>query len=133
MTDAMGLAVGKSRSFGYLSRSGGGKNSPVRANLPAPPPPGGGVAIGFGIIGTGKHGARYLKHMVDVPALRLVAIARRDRDAGEAQARAAGCRFHTEAEALIADPEVEAMALVVPPTLNESLAVAAARAGKALL
>jgi predicted dehydrogenase len=91
------------------------------------------VAIGFGIIGTGKHGARYLKHMVDVPGLRLAAIARRDRAAGERQAADYGCRYHAAAEDLIADPAVEAVALVVPPTRTERFAVAAARAGKALL
>lgn len=91
------------------------------------------MAIGFGIIGTGKHGARYLKHMVDVPNLRLAAITRRDRAAGEKQAAAYGCRYHATAEDLIADPAVEAVALVVPPTLTERFAVAAARAGKSLL
>jgi len=91
------------------------------------------VAIGLGIIGTGKHGARYLRHVAEVPALRLAAISRRDRDAGERQAREYGCRFHPDAEALITDPAVDAVALVVPPTQNLRLVIAAARAGKALL
>jgi predicted dehydrogenase len=91
------------------------------------------VAIGLGIIGIGKHGARYLAHVADVPEFRLTAIARRDRDAGERQAREHGCRFHAEPEALIADPAVEAVVLVVPPTMNGRLATAAAGAGKALL
>jgi predicted dehydrogenase len=91
------------------------------------------VNIRLGIIGTGKHGARYLGHVGDVPGVALAAICRRDRAAGEAQARAHGCRFHADAEALIADPEVDAIVLVVPPHLNARLAVAAARAGKALL
>ena len=91
------------------------------------------MAISLGIIGTGKHGARYLAHVADVPALRLAAISRRDRDAGERQAREYGCRFHPDAEALIADPAVDAVVLVVPPTLNPRLAMAVVRAGKALL
>lgn len=91
------------------------------------------MAIGLGIIGTGKHGARYLKHVADVPSLRIAAIARRDRDAGEAQARTLGARFYADAEALIADPDVDAVVLVVPPTSNVRLATAVARAGKALL
>lgn len=91
------------------------------------------MAIGLGIIGTGKHGARYLGHAADVPAFRLAAICRRDADAGERQARQYECRFHADPEALIADPEVAAVVLVVPPALNVRLAVAAARAGKALL
>src|SRR5688572_3321699 len=96
-------------------------------------PVGGLVAIGLGVIGTGKHGARYLKHVPDVPALRLAALARRDRAAGERQAADYGCRYHASAEDLIADPGVDVVALVVPPTLNARYAVAAARAGKALL
>ena len=91
------------------------------------------MALGIGIIGAGKHGERYLRHVADVPDLRLVALARRDRARGEAQARVYGCRFHNDAADLIADPEVDAVALVVPPTSNAALASSAARAGKHLL
>jgi predicted dehydrogenase len=91
------------------------------------------MAIGVGVVGTGKHGARYLKHLPEVSALRLVAIARRDRAAGERQAADHGCRYHADAEALLADPAVEAVVLVLPPTANLRVATAAARAGKALL
>jgi predicted dehydrogenase len=91
------------------------------------------MAIGIGIVGTGKHGERYLRHVAEVPGLRLVALCRRDRESGERQARQHGCRFHPEPESLIADPAVEAVILVVPPTLNLRFATATARAGKALL
>ena len=80
-----------------------------------------------------KHGARYLAHVGDVPGLHLAALCRRDRAAGEAEARARGCRFHAEPEALLADPAVDAVVLVVPPTLTVRFATAAARAGKALI
>jgi len=91
------------------------------------------MALGVGIVGAGKHGERYLRHVADVPELRLVALARRDRARGEAQARTHGCRFHADAAQLIGDPDVEAVVLVVPPTLNPALASHAARAGKHLL
>ncbi|MCC6848119.1 MAG: Gfo/Idh/MocA family oxidoreductase [Deltaproteobacteria bacterium] len=91
------------------------------------------MAIGVGIIGTGKHGARYLRHVADVPQLRVTALCRRDRAAGERQAAAVGARFHADPAALVADSAVEVVVLVVPPTLNVRLATAAARAGKALL
>lgn len=91
------------------------------------------MAIGVGIIGTGKHGARYLHHVAELPAMRLAAICRQDRDAGARQASEYGCRFHAEAQALVDDPDVEAVITVVPPTLNVGIATAAARAGKALL
>lgn len=91
------------------------------------------MAIGLGIIGTGKHGSRYLAHIRDVPAVRLAAITRRNRDAGERQARQYGCAFHADPDALITDPAVDAVVLVVPPVLNLGLVERAARAGKALL
>lgn len=105
----------------------------ARADLPVVIPKGGQVAIGLGIIGLGKHGARYLTHVGDVPGLRLAALCRRDGVAGEAEARARGCRFHPEPEQLLEDPAVDAVVLVVPPTLNVRLATAAAQVGKALL
>ncbi len=91
------------------------------------------MAIGVGVIGGGKHGERYLRHVSDVPGLCLVALCRRDRARGERQARDAGCRFHDRAEALIADADVAAVVLVVPPTLTVRFASAAAAAGKAVL
>jgi predicted dehydrogenase len=93
------------------------------------------VGIGLGIIGTGKHGARYLAHVSggDVPGCRVAALCRRDRAAGAAQARAAGARFHADPQHLMDDPDVDVVVLVVPPTLNVGLATAAARAGKGLL
>ncbi|HEY2385807.1 MAG TPA: Gfo/Idh/MocA family oxidoreductase [Candidatus Binatia bacterium] len=87
----------------------------------------------MGVIGGGKHGERYLRHVPDVPGLRLVGLCRRDGTRGEAQARAAGCRFYARGEDLIADPDVAAVVLVVPPTRTVRFATAAAAAGKALL
>ncbi len=91
------------------------------------------MSLGVGIVGSGKHGERYLRHVGEVAGLHLVALCRRDRARGEAQARTYGCRYHADAEQLIDDPDVGAVVLVVPPTLNARLAVRAAHAGKALL
>lgn len=91
------------------------------------------MTLGIGVVGGGKHGERYLGHVADVPGVRLAALCRRDRARGEAQARRYGCRYHADAAALIADPAVDAVVLVVPPTLNAPLAIGAAEAGKALL
>src|SRR5690348_16723765 len=39
--------------------------------------------VGVGVIGAGKHGARYVSHLrADVPGLRLAALSRRDAVAG---------------------------------------------------
>jgi predicted dehydrogenase len=90
--------------------------------------------IAVGLIGTGKHGARYAKHVrEDVPELVLTAVSRRDAAAGAAQATAWRCRFHADWRALVADPAVEAVLAVVPPSLHCEIAAAVAAAGKPLL
>jgi predicted dehydrogenase len=92
------------------------------------------TSIGVGLIGAGKHGQRYVAHVVrDVPSLALRALCRRDAARGAAQARELGVRFHADWRDLIADPAVEAVIAVVPPSLHRAIAEAVAAAGKALL
>ena len=87
-----------------------------------------------GLIGLGKHGVRYLAHLRgDVPGLRVAALCRKDAASGAATAREVGAAFHGDYEELIADPAVAAVISVVPPTENERVVAAAARAGKPLL
>jgi predicted dehydrogenase len=90
--------------------------------------------IAVGLIGTGKHGARYATHVgTDVPELVLAAVSRRDAGAGASQATAWRCRFHADWRALVADPGVEAVIAVVPPSLHPEIAAAVAAARKPLL
>src|SRR5438093_8419815 len=90
--------------------------------------------IAVGLIGAGKHGQRYAQHVhADVPELTLAALCRRDATAGTAQAGALGCRFHAEWEALVADPGIEAVIAVVPPTLHPPIVAPVTAAGKPLL
>jgi myo-inositol 2-dehydrogenase / D-chiro-inositol 1-dehydrogenase len=87
-----------------------------------------------GLIGLGKHGARYLAHIrSDVPELRVVAVSRRDRRAGEALASELGGRFHGDPCALIADPVVRAVISVAPPRENAAIVQACVRERKPLL
>jgi predicted dehydrogenase len=89
----------------------------------------------MGLVGAGKHGSRYAHHIVaDLSReIRLVALWRRDREAGEAAARQYGCRYEPDVARLLAASDIDAVAIVVPPTLHAELCVAAARAGKAIL
>lgn len=90
--------------------------------------------LGVGVIGAGKHGQRYIKHVrFDVPELRLAALWRRDAASGRRQADECGVRFHTDWRELVADPAVGAVLVVVPPTLHPDIVQAVAAAGKALL
>jgi len=92
------------------------------------------VDIGLGVIGLGKHGRRYVRHVLrDDPGFRLVAVSRRDAEAGAALADESGCRYHERWTALVDDPDVDAVAAVVPPTLHLEIASAVAERGKALL
>jgi predicted dehydrogenase len=91
-------------------------------------------ALGIGLIGAGKHGARYIRHLAqDVDGAVLVALCRRDRGAREALAAAHGCAYHADWRALVEDPRVEAVVTVVPPVHNVHIAEAACRHGKHLL
>ncbi len=90
--------------------------------------------IGIGLIGAGKHGQRYATHVArDIPALALRALSRRDAVRGAAQAADLGARFHADWRELVADPAVDAVIAVVPPTLHRPIAEAVAAARKAFL
>ncbi len=87
----------------------------------------------IGIIGTGKHGSRYARHIInDVAGLELAAISRRT-PAGRAQAGEWNCRFYEDWRHLVTDDRVEAVISVVPPALNLDIARACAEVAKPLL
>ena len=90
--------------------------------------------VAVGVVGAGKHGERYLRHLrEDVPELPLAALSRRDATLGRTQAERLGCRFHADWRALVDDPAVEAVIAIVPPILHPAIAEAVARARKPLL
>jgi predicted dehydrogenase len=83
----------------------------------------------LGLIGLGKHGARYARHIrEDFPDLELAAIARRDPDKAAAAGRDLGVLTYTDYTALIERAEVDAVIVVVPPTLHIDIVRCAARA-----
>lgn len=87
----------------------------------------------IGLIGTGKHGSRYARHIVhDVSGLELAAISRRSVQRKD-QARELNCRGYEDWRQLVNDDGVEAVIGVVPPALNLAIARACIRAGKPLL
>lgn len=87
----------------------------------------------IGVIGTGKHGSRYVRHIInDVEGLELTAICRRSAE-GELQAREWGCALFSDWQDLIAHPGVDAVVAAVPPALNLSIARKCAAENKPLL
>lgn len=93
------------------------------------------MAIGIGLLGLGKHGIRYARHLAqgEIPGARLAAVWRRDRAQGEAVAAELGTRYHASPEALLADPEVAAVIMAVPAGLHGAMALQVAAAQKPLL
>ena len=84
-------------------------------------------AIGCGDVCEVKSGPGFQK----ATGSELVAVMRRDRDKAADFARRHGVpRFYSEAEALIADPEVDAVYVATPPSTHLPYTLMAARAGK---
>ncbi len=90
--------------------------------------------LGIGLIGLGRHGMRYARHVSDVSlGARLVAVCRRNAGQGRAFASQYGVKFFQDYEDLIACHEVHAVAVVTPPSLCLPICLAAVQAGKPLL
>jgi len=91
-------------------------------------------SVGLGVIGMGRHGSRYVTHLLEgVPGCHLAAVSRRDEAAGRAFAERHGVPFVADWRELVTRPEVEAVVAVTPPGLNREICLAAARAGKPML
>jgi predicted dehydrogenase len=92
--------------------------------------------IGIGIHGTGWVAGEHIKSYAKNPHCRVVALSSRTREGAEAKAREVGLenvRVHDTYEALLADPEVDAISLCTPPYLHPQETILAAQAGKHLL
>src|SRR5207249_10706916 len=91
------------------------------------------VTVGVGVVGVGLIGQRRADSAVRSDRSRLVAVADVDEALAREVADRYGCRQYGNAEALLADPEVAAVAVC---TVNKWLApitIAALDAGKAVL
>lgn len=87
----------------------------------------------IGLIGFGKHGMRYARHITEeLPDLRLAAVARRDAAQLDAVA-ALGAEPFDDYRVMIARARLDAVIAVVPPTLHLDIVRAAAVAGLPLL
>lgn len=87
-----------------------------------------------GLIGVGRHGSRYLSHLLtDKTGGHLLAISRKNSDEGQRLAGKHHLRFYQKWKDLLSDPLIKAVIIVTPPSLNLPIAVEAIQAGKALL
>jgi len=91
-------------------------------------------SIGLGVIGMGRHGSRYITHLLEgVAGCHLAAVSRRDEAAGRAVAGRHGVPFLGDWRELVARSEVEAVVVVTPPGLNREICLSAARLCKPML
>ncbi len=88
----------------------------------------------IGLIGVGKHGSRYAKHIVeDLPQAALVSLCRRNQEAGKRLAAIYGCAYYADYRQMLAQERLDAVAVVVPPARHGEIVAAACQAGTHLL
>ena len=91
-------------------------------------------SLRFGLVGVGKHGSRYAKHIhEDFPEIDLIGLWRRSAGEGEKQARQYGCRYFSTYSDLLSDKSIDAVVVALPPALNVSVCEEAAYRGKHIL
>lgn len=93
--------------------------------------------IRFGILGAGNIAHRFAASLAKVEGAELVAASRRTAEKAAAFLAevpcAPGARAYGDHEALLADPEVDAIYLALPHDLHHAWALRALDAGKAVL
>jgi predicted dehydrogenase len=92
--------------------------------------------IGVAVHGTGWVAGEHIKSYGKRPDCRVVALCSRTREGAEAKARETGLtdvRIYDDYEAMLADPEVDAVSICTPPNVHPQETILAARAGKHLL
>ncbi|MBH0181475.1 MAG: Gfo/Idh/MocA family oxidoreductase [Nitrospira sp.] len=90
--------------------------------------------LGIGLIGVGRHGLRYARHILhDLPAVSLKAVCRRSSAQGLDLPGAESVTVYGQARALIEDPAVEAIIVVTPPIFTRDICKLAVQVRKPLL
>ena len=92
------------------------------------------MRVRTGLVGLGKHGLRYAKHIhEDVPGLELTAVCRRDRHNGEEIARRYGCDYVADARTLAERDDIDLVVIAATPAVIEEAACIAAEKKKRIL
>jgi scyllo-inositol 2-dehydrogenase (NAD+) len=89
--------------------------------------------LNIGVIGLGRLGSLYARHFATrLPGARLHAVTDPRPELGATWARDYGARTYSDYHELLADPAVDAVVVLTPTHLHASVAIAAAKAGKAI-
>src|SRR5262245_65872417 len=91
-------------------------------------------SIGIGLIGVGRHGIRYARHILsDISGATLVAVCRRHPEQPLDLPEGGTIRLYGNPGELIDDPLVDVVVLVMPPVYHRQIGLQAIRAGKPVL
>ncbi len=92
------------------------------------------MPLGIGLIGVGRHGSRYVHHLLhDLSGVSLAALCRKRIGEGLAALPTREIPIYGDYRALLADPAVQAIVVVTPPSLCPEICLAAVKAGKPIL
>ncbi|MGC4097290.1 MAG: Gfo/Idh/MocA family oxidoreductase [Nitrospira sp.] len=92
------------------------------------------ACIGVGLIGVGRHGMRYARHIVqDIPTASLTAVCRQHAEQGFDLPGSASVNVYQDPRSLIADPGVDVVIVVTPPIFFLDICRVAVQARKPLL
>jgi predicted dehydrogenase len=84
--------------------------------------------LGIGLVGVGRHGSRYAQHLLhDLSAAALIAICRRS---GGSSYPGTTIPVFDDYRTIIADPRVDALVVVTPPSLCHPICLTAVEAGE---
>src|SRR6185436_5572515 len=90
--------------------------------------------IGVGLIGVGRHGMRYARHIVqDIPTASLRAVCRQHPEQGFDLPGASSVKVYREPQSLITDPRVDVVIVVTPPIFSPDICRVAVQSRKPLL
>ena len=92
------------------------------------------MSLRIGLIGAGRHGSRYIHHLLhDLPGVSLAALCRKRIGEGVSSLPTTEIPIYGDYRALIADPSVEAVVVVTPPSLCPEICLEAVKAKKPIL
>ncbi len=92
------------------------------------------MPLRIGLIGVGRHGSRYIHHLLhDLPEVELVALCRKRIGERVPSLSTSEIPVYGDYRALIADPNVEAVIVVTPPLLCPEICLEAVKAMKPIL
>lgn len=92
------------------------------------------IPLRIGLIGAGRHGSRYIHHLLqNLPGVNLVALCRKRIEERLPLISTTEIPVYGDYRDLIADPRVEAVVVVTPPSLCPEICLEAVKARKPIL